>query len=426
MNGSALCTVPKGGVRAGGRDGPLEPLLALDNGCAKRVGFCASPRAKMAPCSPPPPPTESAPNFVTHSRLRTTAAVPMPSNHSPALNLRGGAAIDLFAGAGGATVGMRKLGLKVRLAVEWDPDAAATYRLNHPRVPLYNCDIRKLDPLAALEGAGLEAGDVMVLNSCPPCQGYSRLYRGEPATERNDLVMETWRWVAATDPLVVLVENVPGLQSDSRYSRLVENLRSADYIVRDWRLDAHDLGAAQRRVRLIMLAVHKRAGVSLDPDAVPYFPRAWKRDINASDVIARAGRPLRNGDPLHRARAVSPLVAKRIAAIPTDGGRFDLPDGLVLECHRRLGRRCATGPYGRIPTKGPSATLTTRCTTASCGAFVHPTETRAISLREAALLQTFPITYRFKGQHQSVERQIGNAVPPMLTAAVLASTLGEH
>jgi DNA (cytosine-5)-methyltransferase 1 len=113
-----------------------------------------------------------------------------------------------------------------------------------------------------------------------------------------------------------------------------------------------------------------------------------------------------------------PATLERIQAIPPGGNRFDLPPALQLACHIKLGRASAKAPYGRIHADKPAPTMTTRCTTPACGTFVHPFENRGITLREASLLQTFPIDYVFKGSYQSIENQIGNAVPVNLAAAL--------
>jgi DNA (cytosine-5)-methyltransferase 1 len=118
-------------------------------------------------------------------------------------------------------------------------------------------------------------------------------------------------------------------------------------------------------------------------------------------------------------------VLDRIRAIPVNGSRFDLPTKLQLACHGRLKSRVATTAYSRLPTTGPAPTLTTRCTTPSCGQFIHPRADRGLTLREAAILQSFPLTYRFLGKYGEIERQIGNAVPVQVVR-LLAERLLVH
>ena len=124
-----------------------------------------------------------------------------------------------------------------------------------------------------------------------------------------------------------------------------------------------------------------------------------------------------------------PGALERIKAVPPGGGRLALPAELELACHARLGKGSATSIYGRIDPSKAAPTMTTRCTTPSCGRFIHPTEDRGLTLREAALLQTFPIDYVFKGNHGEIERQVGNAVPPKLAEAlslVVKDLVAEH
>ncbi|MXW23872.1 MAG: DNA cytosine methyltransferase, partial [Chloroflexi bacterium] len=189
-----------------------------------------------------------------------------------------------------------------------------------------------------------------------------------------------------------------------------------------WVVDAAGLGVPQRRRRLIVLAARgiRRCDLPFDPREI--LPLDFLLEAPpAEEVISLAGPLERTADPVHRARRVSPKVMERLSAIPVGGSHRDLPDDLRLGCHVRLeqqGKKGATAPYGRIRIGEPAPTMTTRCTTVSCGRFVHPTEHRGISLREAALLQTFPPDYSFAGTYGAVERQIGNAVPVRLAEAL--------
>jgi DNA (cytosine-5)-methyltransferase 1 len=326
-------------------------------------------------------------------------------------------AIDLFAGAGGATVGLKAAGYRVVLAVENHADAASTFRSNHPDVLLVEQDIRNIRPVDAIANLGIEPGKVDVLNSCPPCQGFSSLYKGTQDHARNDLVLETGRWLIAVRPRVLILENVPRLRNDERYGRLLSLLRRHGYRFTDWIVDAHELGAPQRRRRLILLAC-RDSGLAFPNHLLEALPENWIFERDARTAIMGLGRVGSRRDALHVARTPSPTVRKRLQWLPVGGTRFDLPSYLQLNCHKKLSMRDATGSYGRIPSSGPCGTLTTRCTTPACGPFVHPRSPRGLSLREAAILQTFPRSYKFSGRYDSVERQIGNAVPPRLTNAV--------
>ena len=331
-------------------------------------------------------------------------------------------AIDLFAGAGGTARGLADAGFRVLAAVENDADAVGTFEENHPGVRVFAEDIQSVSPEDLRCSLGLERLDLTLLTACPPCQGFSTLGVRGRDDERNDLVGQVWRFAREFRPAAVLVENVPGLARDERWTKLCRQLRAVGYGVRWWIVDAVDFGVPQRRRRLVAMAVRGSKKADLPDDLRDVLPPSFaRRASHASEVMARAGRIEESTDRLHRPRVPSPMVLERIRAIPAGGNHSDLPERLQLGCHKRLqdrGRRSATGPYGRIRLKGPAPTMTTRCTTVSCGRFIHPTEDRGISLREAALLQSFPPDYRFAGTHESVERQIGNAVPVKLAEAL--------
>lgn len=331
-------------------------------------------------------------------------------------------AIDLFAGAGGTARGLADAGFRVLAAVENDTDAARTFRENHPDVRVSEEDIRSVSPEDLRCSLNLERLDLTLLTACPPCQGFSTLGVRGRDDERNDLVRQVWRFAREFRPAAVLIENVPGLARDARWANLCRQLRAVGYGVHWWTVDAVDFGVPQRRRRLVAIAVRGSKKADLPGDLHDVLPPPFARPApHASEVMARAGRIEESADRIHRSRSPSPTVLERIRAIPEGGNHSDLPERLQLGCHKRLrdrGRRSATGPYGRIRRTGPAPTMTTRCTTVSCGRFIHPTEDRGISLREAALLQSFPPDYRFVGTHESVERQIGNAVPVKLAEAL--------
>lgn len=331
------------------------------------------------------------------------------------------AAVDLYSGAGGATQGLRNAGFDVVAAVENDPRAAETWRLNHPG-QLIQSDIRDVDPLDLRVGRSKR---IALLKSCPPCQGFSSLRVGRAADERqNDLVVDTLRFVDALEPQSIVIENVPGLRRDERFVRLIGDLQRRNYLVHSEVVNATAFGVPQRRRRLVIVAIDGALVSETSQVAGCLAPSVGgEEDLTAGRALNELLDRLPNNDPWHRWRASSPTVLRRIAAVPIGGNRFDLPTDLQLECHRRLQRaggsaRVATGSYGRILAGSPAPTMTTRCTTPACGSFIHPSENRGLSLREAAALQTFPHEYKWHGPYDSVERQIGNAVPVRMAEAI--------
>ncbi|WKN48917.1 DNA cytosine methyltransferase [Nocardioides sp. Arc9.136] len=326
-------------------------------------------------------------------------------------------AIDLFAGAGGATQGLRDAGFDVVAAVENDAAAAATWRANHPG-RMFESDIRAVDT-DDLRGALPEGARLDLLKACPPCQGFSSLRGADPDPERNDLVLDTLRLVDALQPRVLLLENVPGLARDTRFSALVEGLDDRDYAARHYVVEASELGVPQRRRRLVLMAVHRDEGAEPPAELADLLPHAERAPATTvGQAFSQLVLDMPVDDEWHRWRRSSEAVRARIAAVPVNGTRLDLPEEHQLKCHTRLGTKSALASYGRIKADGVSPTMTTRCTTPACGSFIHPTEHRGISVREAAALQTFPARYKWTGGYDSVERQIGNAVPVRMAEAL--------
>lgn len=328
-------------------------------------------------------------------------------------------AIDLCSGPGGVTTGYKAAGIRVLAAVDIDEDARATYAANHSEVKLLPDDLAKLEPRLLMEKAGVAPGELDILTACVPCQTFSALARGRRARDpRNRLVFGVARFVRDLLPRAVVMENVPQLRANRRFALLVGRLRKLGYGVWFDVVNAADFGVPQRRRRLVLIALKGRTD-----DEVPALARQhpavrYPRRRTVREVLALVRRHARK-DPLAQPRINYPArVAKRIAAIPRDGGsRSSLRGKLRLECHKELGSN-ATSSYGRMKYDDVAPTLTTRCVTPACGRFLHPSANRAITLREAACLQTFPPGYVFKGGPIAVEAQIGNAVPPRLAWAI--------
>ena len=328
-------------------------------------------------------------------------------------------ALDLFAGAGGSTEGLKAAEYRVLGAVECDASAARSYSSNHPDVLLFDRDIRDVSPRTMRYALGIKQGELDLLNACPPCQGFSSLGTGSPDDPRNDLVLVVRSFLADFRPKAFVLENVPGLHGDRRLQNLLDFARASDYGVRAYVVNATTFGVPQTRRRLVVIGVLGLDEGTLPNDMADLLPSTFHlTPPSVSKVLAKAGPIERTDDPLHHARQSSARVLARIRQIPRGGDRFDLPEAHQLACHKKLKGRSATAAYGRIRLDRPAPTLTTRCTTPACGRFVHPTEDRGISLREAALLQTFPRGYRFHGTHQSLEAQIGNAVPVRMAQAI--------
>jgi DNA (cytosine-5)-methyltransferase 1 len=336
--------------------------------------------------------------------------------------------IDLFAGCGGVTAGFKNREFKVLAAVEFDPIVAETYRLNHPEVILYEQDARDVSPEEMMGQCGFTKRDLTILSVCAPCQPFSRQNRFRNNDERNRLVLETIRFANAFRPLFVFVENVPGLGKSLKiFNELVEGLTKLGYVVSPPKIvDAVNYGVPQFRKRLILLSSRTDSELDLPPpthtspeNAIRLGKRAWCTVGDAfTDLPDLKSGERSETDPLHKARAHTPINLERLRYIPHNGGSRDsLPPRLQLACHRNGKNVGYHDVYGRMDSRKPSNTLTTGCTNFTKGRFAHPTADRAITPREAARLQTFPDSYRFYGSYEQISAQIGNAVPMMLAEA---------
>ena len=323
-------------------------------------------------------------------------------------------AVDLFCGCGGLTTGLQMAGFRVVAAVEKDSVAATTYSANHPTVAVWQQDIRDVEPADLLRVLGLKSNELDLLAGCPPCQGFSTLRtlngRRRIDDSRNDLVSEFERFVRLMRPRAVMMENVPGLGRDPRFLSLCLALQALGYAGAHKILDAADYGVPQRRRRLIYIAGRERP--------IPFAPPARER-ITVRDVLSGLPRAGLSGDAPHDIpERRSSRTMQIIRSIPKDGGsRHALPKHLQLACHRR----CSGfhDVYGRIRWNDVAPTVTTGCFNPSKGRFLHPEEDRAITVREAALLQGFPAAYRFAPLHgkEALAAMIGNALPPPFVAA---------
>ena len=311
-------------------------------------------------------------------------------------------------------MGLKMAGFNVVAAVEIDLLAVKIYKANHQDVKMWQADIRKVQPSDIVERLELKQGMVDLLAGCPPCQGFStlRTLNGSIQIEdpRNDLLLEFQRFVDTLQPRAVMMENVPGLATDSRFSLFCRRLRSLGYIGRHRILDAADYGVPQRRRRLIYLA-----GQGLD---IPFAPRE-QRSRTVKNVLAGLPKAGVSGDHIHdMPEKRSAKVMNLIRSVPKNGGsRVDLPSEMQLECHKRCdGFRDV---YGRMAWDKVAPTITGGCFNPSKGRFLHPEEDRAITMREAAILQGFPSTYKFESNYgkEALAAMIGNALPPPFVAA---------
>lgn len=337
-------------------------------------------------------------------------------------------AVEIFSGGGGLAVGLREAGFDTVAAVEVEPHAAATFKANHPTVQVFRQDVRTVTGAMLVPTAG---ENIHVLAACPPCQGFSSLTsKWRKEDERNALVSEVGRLADELRPKAIMMENVPGLAQKGRplFDALLERLEAMGYQTNWSVLQVADYGVPQCRRRLVMLAglgfkipmpepTHSRSGNNNKPK--------WR---TVHDAIAEMNEPvtfpeaMERGGPQafgwHVVRQLSPANAERLRRSRPGGNWEDIPEDIRVPCHRD-GYKGFPNVYGRMVWDQPSATITAGCTTLSKGRFGHPERDRTISLREAALLQTFPPDYRFETPHfERACEIVGNALPCIFAQAI--------
>ncbi|SUA59159.1 Modification methylase HaeIII [Oligella ureolytica] len=301
-------------------------------------------------------------------------------------------------------------GFKVISAIEIDSKAADTYRLNHPEVSIVEKDIRMVDADEFMSELGVIKGEVDLIAGCPPCQGFSKIGRKNKAIdsqdERNELIDDFARIVFALQPKTIMMENVPGLADYKKFHQFKKSLHNHGYKFRTEVLNVADYGVPQRRHRLILLASKNKK---------PSLANIITDNKTVRDSIFGLKQVGSSGDALHDfPEKRTEKVMKIIKLIPKDGGsRSSLPVSLQLACHQRSAG--FNDVYGRMAWDEPSPTITGGCTNPSKGRFLHPEEDRAITMREAAILQSFPIDYQFNIKHGkgAISQMIGNALPPI-------------
>lgn len=320
-------------------------------------------------------------------------------------------AVDLFSGCGGLTLGLKQAGFRVVGAVEKDPLAISTYKANHKNICLWEVDIRDLPASKVMQRLGLKPGELDLLAGCPPCQGFSSIRTRNGASRnrdpRNNLVDEMLRFVSVMQPKAVMFENVPGIKTREVFHRFCKRLTGLGYKV-NWKIqDAADFNVPQRRRRLILMASRV---------ALVSFPEKFTTRKTVRDIIGNLVKAGTSSDPIHDLKENrSEKIIKLIQDIPANGGsRLDLPRNRQLACHKRTNG--FKDIYGRMSWDDVAPTITGGCFNPSKGRFLHPIENRAITLREAALLQGFPKAYWFppSAGKQPIATMIGNALPPEL------------
>lgn len=331
--------------------------------------------------------------------------------------------IDTFCGGGGLGLGLSAAGYDILLSFDIDPKCIETLKentnfFNHPAI---SSDISDMLGGNLLDICGLQRGELFLLAGGPPCQGFSVQRRGDDTDERNQLVLKYGKLIDEIFPYYFVMENVSGIagkRGKTILQQLVEDMEQIGYFVHVDLIDAQDYGVPQRRKRYIIVGERKDLGNNYG------LPTICSERTTVRQTIANLPEPPADGTdhpdiPLHRRDKLSDINLKRINALKEGQGRDDLPKELLADCHKVssdvIGYR---NVYGRMAWDDVAPTITARFDSFTRGKFGHPDQPRSISLREGALLQTFPLDYKFAGNKVDIARQIGNAVPPLLAEII--------
>lgn len=341
------------------------------------------------------------------------------------------AAVDLFCGVGGLTHGLERAGIPVVAGVEINPDCRYAYEENN------DADFVEAD-VSELEGSDLSSlypdGATKVLAGCAPCQPFSNLNNGTDTSVSDEygLLQSFGELVEDVQPEVVTMENVAEVRNEPIYSDFVNTLFREGYQLWFDKVSCPDYGIPQRRHRVVLLA-SKLGDISLidpthDPTDYPTI-REMIGDLPSID----AGEA-HDDDHLHKSRTLVERNLERIRQSLPGGTWRDWDQELLLDCHKKESGRSFDSVYGRMGWDAPAPTMTTQFYNYGSGRFGHPEEDRAISLREGAMIQTFPEDYALVEDGDEVEfkkvgKMVGNAVPVRLGEAIgrsIADHVEEH
>lgn len=335
-------------------------------------------------------------------------------------------AVDLFCGVGGLTFGLMKAGIPVVAGIDLDGSCEYAYTHNN------NCQFIKksVEDVTGKEVKNLLKGaDVKVLVGCAPCQPFSS-HRKDKQHRSNHkdwkLLYQFGRLVKEVHPHIVSMENVPELAKEKVFSDFICTLEAEGYCVSYKVVNVADYGVPQRRKRLILLASRLKDISILPPTHAKY--------VTVKDAIGKlppiAAGAQNDNDRLHIAPALSAKNLNRIRHSIPGGTWRDWPDDLVLKCHKTEKGSSYASVYGRMEWDALSPTITTQYIGYGTGRFGHPEQDRALTIREGAILQSFPASYSFVGDDEpvlmrNIARHIGNAVPPRL-GEIIGLSIREH
>lgn len=350
------------------------------------------------------------------------------SNHVNSRKQREYTAIDLFAGAGGTTLGLRQAGFRVKIAVDVDPYKANTLRLNHTKTKVLGIegtigDVRSMKGKDLLRSCGIRKGKLDLLVGCPPCQGFSLQGNRDPNDSRNTLYLEFVRLIEEMNPKAIVFENVTGItsfQNGDVFSDVKESIEDLDYNVITWTLDAKLYGIPQSRKRVFLIGMRV--------DELPRKPNKRRRIVNVWESIADL--PIRKitNDARFPSIPIPYRSPPRSRYAELLRGSRSAVKNCEITCHARslLDRirllkwdeRDEDTWHRRLNPKEPAPTITAGSRTRTACRPIHPYADRVLTVREGARIASFPDWYRLPSHKAEAWSQIGNCVPPLLAKKV--------
>lgn len=359
-------------------------------------------------------------NVVTRSRMRTginTKASISATNGGPSIG-----AVDLFCGIGGLTYGLRASGIDVVVGYDLDDSCEYAYEANNGEGTFVCKNVSEVTGDEINER--LKDFDIKVLVGCAPCQPFSTHRKDKKHRERHKdwgLLAQFGRLVEEAMPDYISMENVPELVRESIFTDFVATLERLGYAVAYSVVKAEEYGVPQRRRRLLLLASKEGAISLIGPTNDEENAVTVRQAIGELPAVRAGG--VCQGDPLQTASILTDINLKRIQASKPNGTWRDWPEELRLDCHKRDSGKTYPSVYGRMAWDETAPTITTQFYCYGTGRFGHPQQDRALTLREGAVLQSFPADYKFvqegkKISRKAIARHIGNAVPPKLGEAV--------
>jgi DNA (cytosine-5)-methyltransferase 1 len=339
------------------------------------------------------------------------------------------ASVDLFCGAGGLTVGLENAGIPVYAGIDADPDCRYPYEEN-TSAEFIEADVSNID--SDVVNKLFPEDSERVLVGCAPCQPFSTLKNGEDTegTDEWELLESFERIVFDIEPEYVVMENVVGIRDTEIFTNFVHLLYSLGYNYEVEDVYCPDYGIPQKRKRTVLIA-STLGDVELPEPTHSKDDHPTVRDAIGGEKLPEidAGNS-HEDDRLHRSRTLSETNLERIKQSTPGGTWKDWDEELILDCHKKESGETFGSVYGRMEWDEPAPTITTQFHNYGSGRFGHPEQNRAISLREGAILQTFPEDYSFVPEDAEIEFEkispmIGNAVPVRL-AEVVGEKIIEH